>query len=206
MTVSRRCSRSLGRSLSFPSSTTSMSSRSCRTASRPSLGDSTAASVNVTTKSGTSAFHGEVYEFLRNEAMNARNYFTPTTSAKPIFRRNQYGGALSGPVLPQRLFFFADYQGTNQAVGVVRTSTVPTRAQRGNPDANGNPTTGFNFGTTTIYDPATTVQTGRALRARSFQTTRFRVNRVDPAALALLARYPLPTSSCGGEQLCASGQ
>ncbi len=60
--------------------------------------------VNLTTKAGTSSFHGEVYEFLRNEALNARNYFTPTTSTKPLFRRNQYGAALSGPVLPHRLF------------------------------------------------------------------------------------------------------
>jgi hypothetical protein len=98
-------------------------------------------------------------------------------------------------VFPKHLFFFADYQGTNQAVGVVRTSTVPTRAQRGNPDANGNPTTGFNFGTTAIYDPATTVQTGSAFTRTQFPNNTIPLNRVDPAALALLARYPLPTSS-----------
>lgn len=151
--------------------------------------------VNVTTKAGTSAFHGEVYDFLRNEALNARNYFTPASSPKPLFRRNQYGAALSGPVLPRRLFFFTDYQGTNQAIGVVRTSTVPTLAQRGFPDANGNPTTGFNFGSTNIYDPATTVQSGSSYTRSQFPGNTIPRNRVDPAALALLARYPLPTSS-----------
>ena len=151
--------------------------------------------VNLTTKAGTSDFHGEAYEFLRNEALNARNYFTPTTAAKPLFRRNQYGAALSGPLLLRRLFFFADYQGTNQAVGVVRTSTVPTLAQRGRPDANGNPTTGFNFGPTKIYDPATTVQSGTSYSRTEFPNDTIPLNRVDPAALALLARYPLPTSS-----------
>jgi hypothetical protein len=161
--------------------------------------------VNVATKAGTSNFHGEVYEFLRNEAMNARNYFTPTTSGKPIFRRNQYGGALGGPLLPRRLFFFADYQGTNQAVGVVRTSTVPTRAQRGNPDANGNPTTGFNFGTTAIYDPATTVQTGSTFTRTQFSNNTIPLNRIDPAALALLTRYPLPTSSAASNNYVRVG-
>ncbi|QNI36677.1 TonB-dependent receptor [Edaphobacter albus] len=161
--------------------------------------------INVTTKAGTSAFHGELYEFLRNEALNARNYFTPTSSAKPLFRRNQYGAALGGPVLPRRLFFFADYQGTNQAVGVVRTSTVPTLAQRGHPDANGNPTTGFNFGSTNIYDPATTVQNGSSFTRTQFSNNTVPRNRVDPAALALLARYPLPTSSAAANNYVRVG-
>jgi hypothetical protein len=161
--------------------------------------------VNLSTKSGTSQFHGEVYEFLRNEAMNARNYFTPTTSAKPMFRRNQYGAALGGPAIPRRLFFFTDYQGTNQAVGVVRTSTVPTRAQRGNPDANGNPTTGFNFGPTKIYDPATTVQAGSSFTRTEFPNDTIPLNRVDPAALMLLARYPLPTSTAAANNYVRVG-
>lgn len=151
--------------------------------------------VNLTTKSGTSNFHGEIYEFLRNEALNARNYFTPATSPKPIFRRNQYGAALGGPVLPRRLFFFTDYQGTNQAVGVVRTSTVPTLAQRGHPDPNGNPTTGLSFGPTKIYDPATTVANGSSFSRTEFPNDTIPLSRIDPAALALLKRYPLPTSS-----------
>jgi hypothetical protein len=151
--------------------------------------------VNLTTKSGTSSFHGEIYEFLRNEALNARNYFTPIASPKPLFRRNQYGAALSGPVLARHLFFFTDYQGTNQAVGVVRTSTVPTLAQRGYPDANGNPTTGFNFGPTKIYDPATTVANGSSFSRTEFPNDTIPLNRIDSAALALLKRYPLPTSS-----------
>lgn len=151
--------------------------------------------VNLSTRAGTTHLHGVLYEFLRNEAMNARNYFTPPTTAKPLFRRNQYGGALGGPLLPRRVFFFADYQGTNQAVGVVRTSSVPTLAQRGNPDANGNPTTGFNFGSNAIYDPATTVQTGSSYTRKQFASNTIPLNRVDSAALALLKRYPLPTSN-----------
>ncbi|MEG9437607.1 TonB-dependent receptor [Edaphobacter sp. HDX4] len=151
--------------------------------------------VNLTTKAGTSALHGEIYDFLRNEVLNARNYFTPATSRKPLFRRNQYGAALGGPLLPRHLFFFTDYQGTNQAVGVVRTSTVPTLAQRGHPDANGNPTAGFNFGPTHIYDPSSTVSSGSSFSRTEFPNDTIPINRADSAALALLARYPLPTSS-----------
>ena len=161
--------------------------------------------VNLTTRYGTSNFHGEVYEFLRNEDMNARNYFTPATSAKPLFRRNQYGAALGGPALPRRLFFFADYQGTNQAVGVVRTSTVPTLAQRGYPDANGNPTTGLNFGPTKIYDPTTTIQTGSTYTRTEFPNDTIPIQRIDPAALTLLKRYPLPTNSASANNYTRIG-
>src|SRR5260370_12637813 len=94
-----------------------------------------------------------------------------------------------------RVFFFGDYQGTNQAVGVVRTRTVRTLAQRGNPDANGSPTTAFSFAGTKIYDPATTVQTGSTYTRTEFAGDAIPVRRADSAALALLARYPLPTSS-----------
>ena len=108
-------------------------------------------------------------------------------------------------MLPRGLFFFTDYQGTNQAVGVVRTSTVPTRAQRGNPDANGNPTTGFNFGPTKIYDPATTVQAGSSFTRTEFPNDTVPLNRVDPAALSLLARYPLPTSTAAANNYVRVG-
>src|SRR5260370_29278905 len=94
-----------------------------------------------------------------------------------------------------RVFFFGDYQGTNEAVGVVRTSTVPTLAQGGNTDANGSATTAFSFAGMKIYDPATTVQTGSTYTRTEFAGDAIPVRRADPAALALLARYPLPTSS-----------
>src|SRR5215510_14006730 len=70
--------------------------------------------VNLSTKSGTNGFHGTVYEFFRNESLNARNYFAPANRSKPDFRRNQYGAALGGPIVRDRTFFFVDYQGTKQ--------------------------------------------------------------------------------------------
>ena len=155
--------------------------------------------VNLSTRSGSKVLHGELYDFLRNEDLNARNYFVPVGTAKPIFRRNQYGGALGGPLAGAakkgRLFFFADYQGTNQAVGVVRTSTVPTLAQRGFPDAQGRPTQALSFMGTKIYDPASTLVTGSTFSRTEFANDEVPIQRLDSAALALLARYPLPTNN-----------
>ncbi len=142
--------------------------------------------VNVATRGGTNNLHGSLYDFFRNEALNARNYFAKTSSAaptaKPEYRRNLYGATLGAPILHNRLFLFADYQGIKQRVGVTRLSVVPTLAQRAG-----------NFGATPIYDPATTqTVNGRVIRTRFAGNT---INRpFDPAAAALLARIPLPNT------------
>jgi type II secretory pathway pseudopilin PulG len=170
--------------------------------------------VNLSTRAGTADLHGEIYEFLRNESLNARNYFLPLSSTgqlqrKPEFRRNQYGAALGGPllgpILNDKLFGFADYQGTNQAVSVTRTSSVPTLAQRGNPDASGNPTTAFSSfaGNSKIYDPATTA--GTANQRTEFAGDAIPLIRADPAALALLKFYPLPTNTFAANNFVYTG-
>src|SRR5690242_5138358 len=61
--------------------------------------------VNVATRSGSNNFHGSLFEFFRNEDLNARNYFAQATARKPEYRRNLYGATLGGPILPNRLFF-----------------------------------------------------------------------------------------------------
>ena len=139
--------------------------------------------VNVATRSGTNQWHGSVFNYLRNENLNARNYFAGSTARKPMYRRDLFGATLGAPVLHNRLFVFGDYQGILQRIGVTRISTVPTVAQRAG-----------NFGTTNIYDPATTATVnGRNVRTRFPNNT---INRpLDPAAVALLARYPLPTAA-----------
>jgi hypothetical protein len=79
--------------------------------------------VNAVSRSGTNNFHGSAYEFLRNSALDSRNYFdlfpTPTGEVpdKPEFRRNQFGGSLGGPVKKDKLFFFVNYEGLRQALG-----------------------------------------------------------------------------------------
>lgn len=91
-------------------------------------GKNAGALMNAVTKSGTNQFHGTVYEFLRNEKLNARNFFSNTV---PPFKRNQYGGTFGGPVRKDKTFFFASYQGTRERSSPGSTTpTVFTVAQR----------------------------------------------------------------------------
>jgi len=100
--------------------------------------------MNAITKSGSNALHGSVFEFLRNDKLDARNFFDPTKSK---LRRNQFGYAVGGPFWRDRLFWFTDYQGTREVVGAsTGLVSVPDTAQRGGAfdpqafaDANGNP-------------------------------------------------------------------
>jgi len=77
--------------------------------------------VNVITKSGTNQFHGDAFDFLRNTNLDARNYYSPT---RGVYHQNQFGGTIGGPFVHDRLFFFADYQGTRQTIGE-STGLVP---------------------------------------------------------------------------------
>jgi hypothetical protein len=71
--------------------------------------------INIVTKSGTDQFHGDAFEFVRNTSLDARNFFS--SSIGP-YHQNQFGGTLGGPILRHKLFFFGDYQGTRQVIGV----------------------------------------------------------------------------------------
>ena len=134
--------------------------------------------VNLTTKSGTNSFDGNVFEFFRNENLNARNYFQKSNPVKPDYRRNQYGGMFGGPIGKNRTFFFVDYQGQRQSVGRTVTSNVPTVAERSGVFRQN------------IYDPATTVGNTR----QQFPNNTIPRSAMDPVALSVLERYPLPTS------------
>jgi len=84
--------------------------------------------INVVTKSGTNQLHGSVFEFLRNTSLDARNFFSPE---RGFFRQNQFGGAAGGPIQKNRVFFFADYQGTRTNQGIdTGLLAVPTLAER----------------------------------------------------------------------------
>jgi hypothetical protein len=171
--------------------------------------------VNLTTKSGTNKFHGSPFEFLRNEALNARNLFAPATAAnpkKPVFRRNQFGFVVGGPVIKDKTFFFGDYQGTRQQIARVRTSTVPTLAQRqGNFSSslgallflqpNGSISTNVTANPVNVVDTngnTIQVRVGQIFRPsdhRAFAGNLIPANTFDPIAAELLKRYPNPTSS-----------
>jgi len=83
--------------------------------------------VNVTLKSGTNSVHGQVFEFMRNSALDARNFFDRTSPRRlPNFVQNQFGGAVGGPIIRSRTFFFVDYQGFRQRLGQTLVATVPS--------------------------------------------------------------------------------
>jgi hypothetical protein len=90
-------------------------------------GRSSGAIVNIATRSGTNQFHGEAFEFFRNEALDARNFFNTT---KPPFKRNQFGGAIGGPVHKDTTFFFFSYEGLRQRQGLTLNGNTLTDAQR----------------------------------------------------------------------------
>jgi hypothetical protein len=158
--------------------------------------------VNLTTKSGTNQFHGSLFEFFRNEVLNARNLFAPATAAnskKPVFRRNQFGGVFGGPIIKDKTFFFADYQGTRQLISRVRTSTVPTLLQR-----QGIFTEAINKVVPVVYDPATTAAKDGGGYTRT-QFTNNTLTDMDPVAAALLNRFPLPIKSGTANNYSRSG-
>jgi hypothetical protein len=84
-------------------------------------GEFSGGQINVVTKSGANAFHGDVFEFFRNTNLDARNYFSPT---RGTFDQNQFGGTFGGPVRKDKIFFFADYQGTRSTQGI-DTGQIP---------------------------------------------------------------------------------
>jgi hypothetical protein len=81
--------------------------------------------INIVTRYGTNQFHGSIYEYFRNDIIDARNFFQ-ATGPKPELRQNQYGGSIGGPVIKNKMFFYFDYEGFRQLAGVTYTGTVPT--------------------------------------------------------------------------------
>lgn len=142
-----------------------------------SFGMAAGSTINLATKSGTNQIHGTAYEFLRNSDLDARNFFSldqtnPVTgavipgSARPTYRRNQFGGALGGPIRKDKTFWFVNYEGLRRTQGGVSLNTVPTPAElSGNLSAALTGTTAnlcgaggpsnLNFDTGQIFSPAT---------------------------------------------------
>jgi hypothetical protein len=145
-----------------------------------SIGRGAAGFTNIITRSGSSGFHGSFFEFLRNSALDARNYFDHPSIAEPgripPFRRNEFGFTNGGAViLPHvydgrgKTFYFGQYQGFRQVLGTTQVLAVPTAAERA-----GNDTVTYPDGSTdTLMVP------------------------VNPAIAAVLARYPLPNNPTG---------
>lgn len=152
------------------------------------FGRSGGAVMNVTFKSGTNQLHGSVFEFLRNSAVDAKNFFDPPTGPTPPFKQNQFGAAVGGPVeLPHyngknRTFFFVDYQGTRIRTAHTFLATLAPPAWR----------TGNFSGFNPVFDPnTTTIQNGQPVRS-PFPDNQIPIQRFDPASLKLIAFMPAP--------------
>src|SRR6185295_17053223 len=115
------------------------------------FGHSTGGVVTMSTRSGTNEFHGSIFESLRNDALDARNFFAAN---KTPIRLNQFGGALGGPIAKDKTHFFISWEQTRQKTSDTITSTVPTLANRAGDFSDLRNSAGQRI---TIYDPATTV-------------------------------------------------
>ena len=100
------------------------------------FGNYAGAQINVVTKSGTNHWHGNVFEFVRNTSLNARNYFDPA-GVKGAYHQNQFGGTFGGPIVRDKIFFFADYQGNRWIQGQAHTVPNAPSAQMESGDFTG---------------------------------------------------------------------
>ncbi|HEV2500925.1 MAG TPA: carboxypeptidase regulatory-like domain-containing protein [Terriglobia bacterium] len=148
-------------------------------------GASAGSIVTAVTKSGTNQIHGSAYEFLRNDAFDARNFFAPP-GPSPQLVQNQFGGSLGGPIIKNRAWIFGAYEGTGINSSISSVSTVPTAAQRSG-----------DFGSTPVYNPFTTqCNAAHTVCSRS----QFGGNTIPQADInsigqSLVNRYPLPNLS-----------
>src|SRR3954454_584164 len=159
------------------------------------IGRNSGAVVDVITKAGTNQLHGSLFEYLRNSAMDARNFFNPVGTAFPTFRLNQFGASFGGPVVLPKLyhgkdktFFFVDYEGYRRDSQVLLLGNVPTALMR----------TGNFSETAAIYDPLSTVPNpnGSGFVRTRFTNNQIPASRWDPIAAKMVNAYPVPVS-CG---------
>src|SRR6266571_6569797 len=144
--------------------------------------------VNIQIKSGNNDFHGSAYDFVRNDALDANNWFNNRTGRpRPDFKQNQFGATLSGPLIKDKTFFFGSYQGLRINQGLTYLSTVPTDLMR-----QGN----FSELNRVIYDPLT----GQPFPGNIIPPSRF-----DPASQKIFEQlYPAPNTA--GTRNATSGQ
>ncbi len=160
------------------------------------FGGKSGAVINVITKSGTNQFHGDLFEFVRNNALDARNFFDAANQPIPPLHQNQFGFTLGGPVLLPKLyngrnktFFFLSYEGQRQRNSLTQEFNVPTPAER----------SGDFAGVATLVDPVTHLPIPGDNMSNDPNL------RLDPAATVLLAKLPLPNLPGTGLNLLAVG-
>ena len=158
------------------------------------FGGKASALINVATRSGANAIHGSGFEFLRDDAFDARNYFDRSDQPVPPLRQHQFGGAVGGAALRDRTFYFGSYEGQRMRRSLTRTFSVPPAAVR----------VGDFSSVASICDPLT--RDGSTGACRSFPGNRIPSDRLDPLAVAFLQHVPLPTSGEQVQNLVAVGR
>jgi hypothetical protein len=147
--------------------------------------------INVITKSGTNEYHGLLYDFERHSYIEANNWFNNANRiANPSFKRHQFGANVGGPIVKNKTFFFADYEGLRQGFPVTFLTTVPTLAQR---RGDFSQTLGAGNQRITIYDPLTVETLANGQRQRSpFPGNVIPADRIDPVSRRLTDLFPEP--------------
>lgn len=146
-------------------------------------GRSAGSVVNVVTRSGSNTFHGSGWEFNRDDALQARNYFAAPDQPKPKLKQHQFGSSAGGPLVRNRLFGFGYYEGYRNTSGITQNFLVLTDAQRSG-----------NFGTTTLRDPLT---------GQPFPNNTIPASRLDATAMQLLTEF-VPRANAGGNRFVSS--
>ncbi len=162
--------------------------------------------MNTVLKTGGNDVHGTLFEFLRNDYFDARNFFSPTN---PPLKRNQFGAMLSGPVwIPRvyngrdRTFFLVSWESYRQVQTQTRLTSVPTELQRAGDFSQTKDTKGA---TIFLLDPLASGSCTATVQSACFPGNRIPANRISPIAQTLLAYYPHPTGPGQGNNYLASG-
>ncbi len=143
----------------------------------PEFGGKASATISSVIKSGANTIHGSIYEFFRNNKLDARNFFDPKNT--PPYRQNQFGAAFGGPIKKDKLFYFGNYEGLRVRQAQTRTFSVPTAAVR----------SGDFSGLPTIYDPLSTNPDGSRV---PFSGNQIPLTRLDSVAGTFLDKLPMP--------------
>ena len=162
-----------------------------KTSYAPEFGGKSGAVINIVSKAGSNDLHGSLFEFVRNDLFDAKNFFDAAAGAIPPFRQNQFGGSVGGPVRENRTFFFLSYEGQRVRKSLTQTFSVPTAAMR----------QGDFSGWPAIFDPTD----GSGGQRQPFVNNRIPMGRLDPVAVTLLARIPLPNLPGTAQNLLSTG-
>jgi hypothetical protein len=151
------------------------------------FGRNAGAQVNVALRSGGNAVHGTVYEFLRNDIVDARNFFAPSDGGQPRYQRNQFGFSIGGPVRRDRTFYFVDYEGRRLREGITQVTNVPTMQERAG-----------DFSESILPAPV------NPFTGKPFEGGRIPREMISETGRAIAELYPVPNRSDAGANFISS--